>query len=266
MYPAVFVPAFFVLSLRDRRAGRFLSGLIGGLLPIALLSFMLPWWRFAQFHGSRGLQCESIYSSVLWLFHGLGLARVKWVFVKAWFELQGLLPLQVLPWARLLFIASVLLSMTISGLIAAHWAKPSLSKLARLLLIPLLAFVAFNQVLSPQYMIWILPFAALASFEGPMLSPLLCVGAVMLTPAIYPSLYGDYHCGLCLFETVILLARNLFLILAWALFVIELIPRGKQTGANSKLAGSGASCSSQSRKSVQRSVFTPQSEIVLSKR
>lgn len=251
LYPAVFVPPLFVLSLRQRMARRFLGGLFVGLLPIAILTYKLPWWRFAQFQGSRGLQCESVYSSVLWLFNELNLVQVKWVFVKAWFELQGTLPLRVLPWARLLFVFSVLLSMTVSSLIAAQWAKPSLSKLARLLLVPLLAFVGFNQVFSPQYMIWILPLVALASLEGPMLPPILCVGAVMLTPAIYPSLYGDYHSGLCLLETVILLVRNLFLLLGWVLFVIELIPRGKQTGGNSKRVGSGNSAAFVEHQSVR---------------
>lgn len=224
LYPVVFVPVLFVLAARQKKGRAFTTGLITGLLPMALLSFILPWWRFAQFHGARGLQCESIYASILWLGKHLELAELNWVFEKAWFEVQGPLASAILPWARILFAAAVVLSVAITTVAAARMPRPSAARVARLLLVPLLGFVAWNQVLSPQFLVWILPLAALASLEGNRWPVVLLVPATIMTPIIYPSWYGDYGTGLSLFETSVLVLRNLMLIGVWLSLVRELIP------------------------------------------
>ncbi len=90
----------------------------------------------------------------------------------------------------------------------------SVSQIARLVLVPLLAFVVMNQVFSPQYMIWLLPLAALASLEGNLWPACAIALATMLTPLFYP-VPDYYHGGLNLMETTILLARNLMLIASW---------------------------------------------------
>lgn len=224
LYPVVFVPVLFVLAARQTKGRAFTTGLVVGLLPMALLSFILPWWRFAQFHGARGLQCESIYASVLWLGKHCGLAKLDWVFVKAWFEVQGPLASAILPWARILFAAAVVLSVAMATVAAARMPRPSAARVARLLLVPLLGFVAWNQVLSPQFLVWILPLAALASLEGNRWPVVLLVLATIMTPIFFPSWYGDYGSGLCLFETAVLVLRNLILIGVWVSLVRELIP------------------------------------------
>lgn len=230
VYPVLFVPVLFVLAARKNKGRPFLRGLIVGLLPMALLSLILPWWRFAQFHGSRGLQCESIYASVLWLGQQLGLTHTKWVFVRAWIEVQGPSATALLPWARVLFAVTVILSVTMATLAAARLYKPSAAEIARVLLVPLLAFVAFNQVLSPQYMIWILPLAALACLEGNPWPVILIVFAAILTPIFYPSLNGEYGTGLTLGETTALVLRNSILIGVWISLFGELVARLHEKG------------------------------------
>jgi hypothetical protein len=221
LYPLVLAPPLFILAAREGKGRRFLAGLAGGLLPIALLSFVLPWWRFAEFHGARGLQCESLYAAVLWFGHQLGLIDAQWLFTKAWVEVQGAMASAVLPWARGVFALTVIFSAGLSACAAASLEKPSLSQVSRLLLLPLMAFVAFNQVLSPQYLVWILPLAALSALEGSSRVMLLTGAATMVTPIIYPSLFGDYGTGLNVFETAVLLGRDLVLVGIWALLVKE---------------------------------------------
>jgi len=46
--------------------------------------------------------------------------------------------------------------------------------------------------------------------------------ATMLTPIIYPSLWGDYGAGLNLFETIVLLLRNLILVAVWVFLFWDL--------------------------------------------
>jgi hypothetical protein len=58
--------------------------------------------------------------------------------------------------------------------------------LVELLLAALLAFVVTNKVLSPQYLVWLLPFAPLL----PLRKAALALGAVLLTIVIFPYNYA----------------------------------------------------------------------------
>jgi hypothetical protein len=215
VYPAVFMPQLMVLAIYQRKARRFLMGSVLGLLPMLLLSFVVPWWRFVYFQGDRGLQCESLVASIIWMAKNLGLTDGRWVWMKRWFEVQGTLASELLPWARGLFVIAVASSVAIACLAAARCPKPSVARLARLLLFPLLGFVAFNQVLSPQFMVWLLPLAALSTLEEGSWMVLGIPLATMLTPIIFPSFTGNYGRGLNSFETVVLLARNGILVGVW---------------------------------------------------
>jgi hypothetical protein len=221
VYPAIFVPPLFILAWRQGKARSFSAGLIAGLLPILLLSFVLPWWRFAQFQGDRGLQCESLVASLVWGLNRLGLTGASWVWVARWFEVQGPLASALLPCARGLFIVGVLFSVTIASLAANRCRAISIGRLARLLLVPLLGFVAFNQVLSPQFMIWLLPLAALGTLEGNAWIVLEIPLVTALTPVIFPSFNGDYGRGLNLLETIILVTRNCILVVVWWFLIKE---------------------------------------------
>jgi hypothetical protein len=221
VYPAVFVLPLFTLALRQGKGRRFVAGLIAGLGPIVLLSFVLPWWRFAQFQGDRGLQCESLVASFIWSLKRLGLADASWVWVTRWFEVQGPLASALLPCARGLFLVAVLCSVTIASLAASRCRAIRIGRLARLLLVPLLGFVAFNQVLSPQFMIWLLPLAALGTLEG---NPWIVLGIPLVTaftPVIFPSFSGNYGRGLNFLETTVMIMRNFILVAVWCLLIKE---------------------------------------------
>jgi 4-amino-4-deoxy-L-arabinose transferase-like glycosyltransferase len=228
LYPAVFVPPLFVMAVKRRKGKRFLYGLAAGLFPIVALSFFLPWWRFAAFQGRRGFQVESLYASILWMAKLLHLAQLKWVSVHAWFEVKGPIASACLEPSRVLFAVVVLASMGFASWVAArisvfdaarmpNWDSQTthLPVLCSLLLIPLLAFIAFNQVLSPQYLIWALPIAAIAMFDRDPLIALAIAVAASLTPVWgRPNYYTD--AGINLAQTAALLARNLLLVGAWA--------------------------------------------------
>ncbi|HZT21452.1 MAG TPA: glycosyltransferase family 87 protein [Verrucomicrobiae bacterium] len=233
LYPAVFVLPLLILATRQGKGKAFVTGLTVGLLPIVVLSFYLPWWRFAEFQTARGLQVESLYASALWLGKLLGVTQLHWVLVKEkWKEVQGPAASVVLPWARLLWFGTVGISIVMALRMAARFPVAKTEKetravgvspsfAARLLLMPLLAFVGFNPVLSPQFMVWLLPLAALTSLGGNLAPALLISVATLLTPISYPSLFGDYGRGLGLLETSILLVRNSILIWVWALSLVD---------------------------------------------
>lgn len=221
LYPLLFVPPLLVLALRQGKGKRFLAGLTLGLLPIVLLSFWLPWWRFAAFQTARGLQVESLYSSIIWLGKLLGATEAHWKYTYKWYEVHGPMASAILPWARGLFILGVGGSTLVSIRAASKFQTNSVPQIARLLLIPLLPFVALNQVFSPQYLIWLLPLAALASLEGTPWRFCAVSLAAFLTPLFYP-VPEYYDGGLNLAQTTMLLIRNLVLITVWILLLWEL--------------------------------------------
>ena len=100
LYPILLVPPLLVLAWRQGKVKPLFTGLLLGLLPLGLLSFYLPWWRFAQFQADRGLQVESLYASMLWLGHLLGVADVHWIYTNKWYEVRGAAATAVLPWAH----------------------------------------------------------------------------------------------------------------------------------------------------------------------
>jgi hypothetical protein len=64
-------------------------------------------------------------------------------------------------------------------------------RLTLLSLAAVVAFIALGRVLSPQYMIWLLPFAAAAWAWGDRAIALLCAGAALLTLIEFPTRYFD---------------------------------------------------------------------------
>jgi hypothetical protein len=216
--------------------------LIGGGLPILFLSLWLPWWRFLVFHSERGFQAESLYSSVIWFMHHLGMVDAVWEGGWRCLEVHGAIANRMLPWSRILFVltvgVSVLLPCWAVGGFPVSSSDPlprtrgegintsglgQMPRLAHLLLVPLLAFVVFNQVFSPQFMIWLLPLAAITALNRKLWTTAAIPLATMLTLVFYPSPnYGD---GLNLFETGALVVRNFILIIVWVLLVRKLLAR-----------------------------------------
>ncbi len=217
LYPALWLPWLWFSARQEGEQKALFMGSALGLLPLALLSFVWPWWNFAAFHTGRGLQVESLYASVIWLAHHAGAENIGWFHTAASYDLSGPLSDAVLPWAKGLWAAVVCASVGLSLVRAQKNTDKTPAGIARALLLPLLAFVAFSPILSPQYLIWIIPLAAFTT-EATVLIALLAA-AMALTPIIFPS--PQYAYGIELWRSVVLLARNLLLVSAWAWLVAE---------------------------------------------
>lgn len=220
LYPILFAPPLLIIAWKNGGLRQFIAGFLVLIAPLILLGFVTPWWQFMAFHTGRGLQCESIYASILWLGKLFGVFDLKWVFIKAWVEVTGPAATAVLPYAKIIFVATTFISVIYACVISYKNQQWTLPNLARLLLIPLCAFVCFNIVLSPQYLIWIIALAAVAALDGRLHNVILITIAAVITPIIYPGF--NYGSGLQIVETVILVLRNLMLIIAWIGFIFEL--------------------------------------------
>jgi hypothetical protein len=93
----------------------------------------------------------------------------------------------------------------------------------------LLAFVALGKVLSPQYVIWLAPFAALAWVWGRRAVAALTAAAIVLTHVEFPSRYFDLINEDS--EVVLIVAaRNVVLLAALVLLAASLL-RGRRAPA-----------------------------------
>lgn len=151
----------------------------------------------------------------------LGFCQAHWTWKTAWFEIQGRAASDLLPWARILFIATVGASSSASAWRAAKCGGITLPQLARILLLPLLAFVVFNTVFSPQYMIWLASIAGVAILSTRPWSATSVFLATIATSIFFPA--SDYSIGLNGCETGVLICRNLLLLAAWVVLFLEMI-------------------------------------------
>ena len=115
----------------------------------------------------------------------------------------------------------VLLVAALTAIVALAARAPDPRHLVLCGFAALLAFVTLGKVFSPQYVIWLAPFAALAWVWGRRAVAGLVAAAIVLTQVEFPSRYFDL---INVKHDVVLIvaARNLLLLAALALLVAGL--------------------------------------------
>jgi Glycosyltransferase family 87 len=99
------------------------------------------------------------------------------------------------------------------------------------------ALIAFDKVLSPQYLIWLVPFVALVPGARGLAAAVLALAALVLTQTWFPSRYWSLALDHASPWSWYLLARDLALVALAALLVWALRPEGGFAGGR---AGSRA--------------------------
>ncbi len=196
LYPIALAPVFLVYywADEDRPAlGRFLLGGIGALAA-TLLPFLTvgpQMLSVLRYHERRGLEIESLPGGLLLLAHSWAGLKVSVGFNYGAFHLaspKAALLLHSLPWVFGACVAAVLTGCLKS--FRADKRKTGTVTAESLVLgctAMLLAFMAANKVFSPQYLIWLLPFAPLL----PRRAAWATVVITALTTIIYPFCFGD---------------------------------------------------------------------------
>jgi uncharacterized membrane protein len=225
LYPAVLIPiccAYYLAGGDYRSVRRLLAGSAAAvaavLAPFSAAGFESV-FDFLRYHEMRGLQLESVPAGALLFVHVLGLTEVQLTFDYGAVHLVtplGAAVLSALPVLQVLLIGGVTAGAFLQfrrDRIAT--GTVSSSTLCGAIVMALLAFIATNKVFSPQYVIWVLPFAALLPQPRAVLYGFIS----MLTIAIFPF----YYAALMRIEppaVILLNLRNLLLIglLGWLLF------------------------------------------------
>ncbi|MBS0209968.1 MAG: hypothetical protein JSS27_13550 [Planctomycetes bacterium] len=196
VFPAFMAPAFLVATWRasgHASAGRKLNPVgvfaLAVVLPLAVAAWSSEGgvWKLFSAHGARGLQIESTYASALMLLRGAGVAS-EVVGLARWTELQSTaanLLAAASPWITGALIMAVtgwlaILKRSIDRRDGYRWGLWSLA-----------AAAVTCKVLSPQFMVWVLPTLLLLGLdvlerrEFFVLVVLLVVAAA-LTTAVFP--------------------------------------------------------------------------------
>jgi hypothetical protein len=214
LYPVVLLPVFAIEQWRTARRRMWIPTAIFGLIVLAgfgaaVLVDPAGWLSPFRYALQRPVESESVPATVLWVLSGLGSpGTLVHSFNSA--NMAG-------PTAT--FVAALSPVALATGCIAAY-ARQLAGKLTlrQACLACLAVVLVTSKVLSPQYLIWVLPLVALEVGLEPV-----WIGACVLTFLVYPVLFeltglsGPLHATE--FAPVFLMsaaARNgLLLIAAW---------------------------------------------------
>ena len=216
---AKLVPALATvpLALVRRGAARGYAIFFGVLALFFAPALLLGGDRFLNsfaYHADRGLQVESLAASVL--------LKLGWVsgivFEYGAFEVRG----RGVELARSISlpVTGALLLITALVMYRQHRRRRfEAGQFSRYAAALILAFMLGSKVLSPQYMVWLLPLVPLGAegLAGVGVSAVFLV-ACWTTTQVFPIHYGDLLNGRYPGPDL-LLVRNLLLVLLWALLL-----------------------------------------------
>jgi hypothetical protein len=211
LYPALLVPVavvWLVARGEQRAAARGAAAFAAVVVAVSLPFLGDGYLEQVRFHLERPVQIESAPASVLF---ALGDSYVTGDPVRPdRFKSNGL---DGGPADLVAALFAVVLALALAGIVALAGRGRDLRHLVLCAFAAVLAFVALGKVLSPQFMIWLAPFAAVCVVWRVWLPAALCAGAFVLTLVEFPGRYFDLvaeDTGLI----VIVAARNALLLAA----------------------------------------------------
>ena len=226
LWPALVLPAL-AAPTATRRAVLTVVGLVGGLLAASSLA-VAGWGRLVSpltWQGERGLQIESVAATPAMVGWAVFPDRFEVAFTRHnAFEVAG-------PGTEAMMTASEIASLALVPLLALLWfyawrrgRSISLETVAWIALAAVAAFVVTSKVLSPQYLLWLLPLAAAATVVARSVALRVWAALLLLataaTQVVFPELYSSViaHGELTGTAVLALAARNLILVglTAWA--------------------------------------------------
>ncbi len=189
LYPALLVPiaVVWLLGRGERRAAvRGVAAFAAVLAAVSLPFLGDGYVEQVRFHLERPVQIESTPASVLF---AVGEADVTGDPIRPdRFKSNGL-DGPIADEVQLSF--AVLLALTLAAIVALARRRPDVRNLVLCGFAAVLAFVALGKVLSPQFMIWLAPFAAICAVWRLYVPAALCAGAFVLTLIEFPGRYFD---------------------------------------------------------------------------
>ncbi len=199
IFPIVILPAMLAGLWRDKSPGRVQRALLAtaAFLATAVAPFVVAWstagdaiFNPFRMHAERGVQIESVYASALMLLRPLGLP-VEAAKAARWEEMRG----DAASWCAN-SSTMIVLVMILAPAIWLTITRRTMDRTAgyRWGLWTLAAATLASKVLSPQFMVWLLPMLLLLGVELLPRRQFVALGALLLlaatlTTAVFPYLY-----------------------------------------------------------------------------
>jgi hypothetical protein len=227
IYPLVLLPLFVVWTWRRRGRRRTAEGL--GICALVVAACSLPFlaisphgtWDSALRQLSRPLQIETLGSGFLLAAHqafGLGITE------RNGYGSQNLVGR--LPDTLSLVQAAIELVVIVGVWIWFARGPADNGRLFRASAASVCAFMIFGKVLSPQFLVWLVPLVALVRGRRGLASGLSLVGALVLTQLWFPYRYWALALEFDPLPSWLVLMRNLVLL---ALLALLLWPEPRPT-------------------------------------
>ena len=226
VFPAVLIPP--ALAYVWRRQGRREAVVCLAAAAAVAAAFIVPFlalapdgvWDSVQRQLSRPLQIESLGSAILVMGHQFGGLGLSVVSSHGSQNLAGSKPDAAAQ------IESVLLGVALLGIWTAAALGPARpERLVRYAVAAVVAFVAFGKVLSPQFMIWLIPLVPLVRGRRGLAASALLGLALLLTQLWFPFRYWRLVFSLDAGIWFLVLARDVVLVALLALLVWPLKER-----------------------------------------
>jgi hypothetical protein len=222
IWPGVLLPLAVAHVWRTR--GRREALVCLGFAVAVVAAVVLPFFALAP-HGvaasfarqlSRPLQIESLGAALIVASHHLFGTGVTMVSSRGSQNVSGTVA-DVMGWVQTLLQFSVLVALWITF----ARRRRTREELVQFGAAAVVAFVALGKVLSPQFMIWLIPFVPLVVRRWNAV--VLFVAALVLTQAWFPQHYWSYALHFSEPQSWFVLARDLILV---ALLVVLVTPPG----------------------------------------
>jgi hypothetical protein len=211
------------------------KALAGASLTVGL--GVLAWWLFAgreilatlRYHGERGLEIGSLYASAYLVAHKLAGVLIVSAFDHGGMNIDA-------SGSKDAAALSTIVQASILVLVAARTRASGPGQEFRFATAALLVYLAFGKVLSPQYLIWLIPFVCVLDGSIGFRSRFVFLVCLGLTSWLYPRLFHS----LCHFGStavIVVVLRNLALIGLFAILY------GKKPAAITPTQSSPVVCS-----------------------
>lgn len=204
LWPLFLLGAYLVLAVRNRAVGRWVqtAGWAVGTWLLINLPVMLrypeAWFEFSRLNSDRNWDWITIYA--------VAARHFGW----AGFDAGATPPSTLNLVTFLLFLASCI-AIGIFG-----WKVQRQPRIAELVFLILVAFLMFNKVWSPQYSLWLVPFAALAIPNWPLVWS-WGISELVLWPILTLTMLGQENMGLpgTFLDYFVIIRNILVLVMTW---------------------------------------------------